>query len=134
MRGHLSGPNRAGTITVTEEPDRYVLSFDACGTGGRMRRGDPLVGSGSRLEAPYHFLNVRGAYDWTWNRSGVCAYCAHCSVVNQILPIEGLGRPMRMTEYPENADDPCRWIIYKDRDSFPDQAFISVGKVRGGKI
>jgi hypothetical protein len=133
MRGHLSGPNRAGTITVTEETDRYVLSFDACGTGGRMRRGDPLVGSGSRLEAPYHFLNVQGAYDWTWNRSGVCAYCSHCSVVNQILPIEGLGRPMRMTEYPENPDDPCRWIIYKDRDGFPQEAFISVGKIRGGK-
>ncbi len=130
MRGHLSGPNRAGTITVTEEADRFVLSFDACGSGGRMRRGDPLVGSGSRLEAPYHFLNVQGAYDWTWNRKGVCAYCAHCAVVNHILPIEGLGHPMRMTEYPENANDACLWIIYKDWNGFPDQAFISVGKVR----
>ena len=133
MRGHFSGPNRAGTISVVEEPDRYVLSFDACGTGGRMRRGDPTMGSGSRLEAPYHFLNVAGAYDWTWNRHGVCAYCAHCAVVNQILPIEGLGRPMRLTQYPENADDPCRWIIYKDRNNFPDEAYTSVGKTRGGR-
>lgn len=133
MRGHLSGPDRAGTIVVTEEADRYILSFDACGTGSRMRRGDPLVGSGSRLEAPYHFLNVEGAYDWTWQRKGVCAYCAHCAVVNQMLPIEGLGHPMRMTEYPENPYDPCRWIIHKDWDGFPDQAFISVGKVRGGQ-
>lgn len=128
MRGHLSGPNRAGTITVAEEAERYVLSFDACGTGGRMRRGDPLVGSGSRLEAPYNFLNVEGAYDWTWNRKGVCAYCSHCAVVNQILPIENLGRPMRMTLYPENPGDPCRWIIYKDPQNFPAEAFTSVGK------
>ncbi|MCI0350594.1 MAG: hypothetical protein L0Z53_14315, partial [Acidobacteriales bacterium] len=133
MRGHFSGPNRAGTISVAEESDRYVLSFDACGTGGRMRRGDPTVGSGSRLVAPYHFLNVTEAYDWTWNRKGVCAYCAHCAVVNQILPIEGLGRPMRLTEYPENPGDPCRWIIYQDPQGFPDEAFISVGKVRGGR-
>ncbi len=133
MRGHLSGPDRAGTISVAEEADRYVLSFDACGTGGRMRRGDPLVGSGSRLEAPYHFLNVQGAYNWTWNRKGVCAYCAHCAVVNQILPVEGLGHPMRMTEYPENPQEACRWVIYKDWNDFPDQAFISVGKVRGGQ-
>lgn len=133
MRGHLSGPGRVGTITVKEEDDRYVLSFDACGSGGRMRRGDPLVGSGSRLEPPYNFINIEGAYDWTWNRKGVCAYCAHCAVVNQILPIENLGRPMRLTEYPENANDPCRWTIYKDKDKFPDEAFTSVGKKREDK-
>jgi hypothetical protein len=128
MRGHFSGPGRAGTISVVEETDRYVLAFDACGTGGRMRRGDPLVGSGSRLDPPYNFLNIQGAYDWTWNRKGVCAYCAHCAVVNQILPIEGLGRPMRMTEYPDKPTDACRWIIYKDSHGFPDQAYLAVGK------
>jgi hypothetical protein len=132
MRGHFSGPARAGTITVTEEAERYVLVFDACGTGGRMRRGDPTVGSGSRLDAPYHFLNVEGAYDWTWKRKGVCAYCAHCAVVNQILPIEGLGRPMRMTLYPDNPHDPCRWVIYKNPQNYPDEAYHSVGKTRQG--
>ncbi len=128
MRGHLSGPERRGEISVVEEADRYVLSFDACGTGGRMRRGDPVAGTGSRLEPPYNFLNVAGAYDWTWKRKGVCAYCAHCAVVNQILPIEKLGRPMRMTLYPENPNDPCRWVIYKDPNAFPDDAFTQVGR------
>ena len=128
MRGHFTGPERAGQIQVDDEPDRWVMSFDACGSGGRMRRGDAIVGSGSRLEAPYHFLNVEGAYDFTWNQPGVCAYCAHCAVVNQILPIEGLGFPMRLVEYPKDANDPCRWIIYKDKDAFPDQAFTDVGK------
>ncbi len=130
MRGHFSGPERRGEISVVEEADRYVLSFDACGTGGRMRRGDPVAGSGSRLEPPYNFLNVTGAYDWTWKRKGVCAYCAHCAVVNQILPIEKLGRPMRMTLYPETPSDPCRWVIYKDPNGFPDDAFTQVGRER----
>lgn len=130
MRGHFSGPEREGTISVVEEEDRFVLAFDACGSGGRMRRGDSTVGSGSRLDAPYHFLNISGAYDWTWNRSGVCAYCAHCAVVNQILPIEGLGHPMRMTLYPERPEDPCRWVLYKDPKRFPDEAYTSVGKTR----
>ena len=130
MRGHFTGPGRAGQIFIDDEPDRWVMSFDACGSGGRMRRGDALVGSGSRLEAPYHFLNVEGAYDWTWNRKGVCAYCAHCAVVNQVLPIEWLGYPMRMTEYPENPNDPCRWIIYKDKQAFADEAYTAVGKSR----
>jgi hypothetical protein len=132
MRGHFSGPGRRGEISVVEEVDRYVLSFDACGTGGRMRRGDPVVGTGSRLAPPYNFLNITGAYDWTWNRKGVCAYCAHCAVVNQILPIEKLGRPMRMTLYPENPDDPCRWVIYKNPDAFPEDAFAQVGREKPG--
>ncbi len=97
-----------------------------------MRRGDPVVGTGSRLAPPYNFLNITGAYDWTWNRKGVCAYCAHCAVVNQILPIEKLGRPMRMTLYPENPDDPCRWVIYKNPDAFPEDAFAQVGREKPG--
>ena len=128
MRGHFTGPGRAGHIFVTEEADRYVMSFDACGSGGRMRRGDVLVGSGSRLDAPYCFLNAVEAHDWTWNRKNVCAYCGHCAMVNQILPIENLGHPMRMVEYPEDAQDPCRWIIYKDPATYPHEAFARVGK------
>ncbi len=119
MRGHFSGPDRRGEISVVEETDRYVLSFDACGTGGRMRRGDVAAGTGSRLAPPYNFLNVAGAYNWTWNRKGVCAYCAHCAVVNQILPIEKLGRPMRMTLYPDDPDDLAAGSSTRIRMVFP---------------
>ena len=95
-----------------------------------MRRGDPTMGNVSRLGDPYNFLNVSEAYDWTWGRRGVCAYCAHCAVVNQILPIEQLGFPMRMTLYPENPGDPCHWVIYKDQTNFPPAAFEDVGKTK----
>lgn len=62
----------------------------------------------------------------------MCAYCAQCAVVNQIVPIEGLSRPIRMTEYPDQPGDPCRWVIYKDPLGFPDQAYLAVGKSRDG--
>ena len=90
------------------------------------------MGSGSRYDAPYEFMTVEGAYDWSWNEEGVCAYCTHCSVVNQILPIEGIGRPMRLTEYPQDPGDPCRWIIYKDGREVADLAYTAVGKTPGG--
>jgi hypothetical protein len=38
---------------------------------------------------------------------------------------------MRLTEYPENPGDPCRWIIYKDLDGFPEEAYTLVGKSKG---
>ena len=45
LRGHLSGPGRTGAIEIAEEADRWVLSFDPCGSGGRTYRGDEATGS-----------------------------------------------------------------------------------------
>lgn len=128
MRGHFGGPDRAGSIDVLDLEDRWVMEFDPCGTGGRMRRGDESSGQGSREEGPYEFGSVEGAYPWTWGAEGVCSYCAHCSFVNEIIPIERLGYPMRVTEYPQNRDDRCRWTIFKDPALVPDSAYERVGK------
>jgi hypothetical protein len=50
--------------------------------------------------------------------------------VNEILPIESLGAPMRVTEHPQDAGEPCRWTIYKARELVPDWAYERVGKRR----
>lgn len=132
MRAHYVGPGRSGEVIVHDEPDRWVMEFDPCGTGGRMRRGDPARGQAPRTDSPYRFASVEGSYDWTWNRPGVCTYCAHCAVVNEVLPIEMHGTPMRVTDYPENAGDRCRWTVYKDPAFVPLEAFTRVGKQRPG--
>jgi hypothetical protein len=128
MRGHFSGPGRLGDITVSDEGDRFVLSFDPCGTGGRMRRGDEVTGSPPRWEPPYRFGFTGRPWPWSWRRTGVCYYCAHCAVVNEILPIEELGYPMRVTQHPEDPTEPCRWVIYKDPGKVPAEAYLRVGK------
>lgn len=127
MRGHFAGPGRTGAVTVIEEPQRYVMSFDPCGSGGRMRRGDATWGSQSRTEPPYNFVNIEGAYPWTWNQKGVCAYCAHCAVALQMVPIEELGYPLRVVEYPTDPQSVCKWIIYKDQKWIPPEAYTAVG-------
>lgn len=128
MRAHFVGPGRRGEVTVRDESDRWVMEFDPCGTGGRMRRGDPSRGQVPRTEQPYSFAMVAGAYDWTWGEQGVCLYCAHCAVVNEILPIEQHGIPMRVTDYPREPGDACRWTVYKDPSFVPIEAFTRVGK------
>ncbi len=128
MRGHFTGPARAGRIDVAEEDDRWILSFDPCGSGGRMRRSDAARGQTPRTEAPFSFAVTEKAHDWSWGRKGVCLYCAHCAVVNEIIPIETHGVPMRMTEHPETPDDQCRWTIYKSADAVPDWVYERVGK------
>ena len=128
MRGHHGGPDRSGYVKVTEAPDRWIMEFDPCGTGGRMRRGDPERSQTPRTDPPFSFSVVQGAYDWTWGERGVCLYCSHCAIVNEILPIEQHGTPMRMTEYPRDANDPCRWTVFKDPQRVPEEAFRRVGK------
>jgi hypothetical protein len=127
MRGHLGGPGRLGDVDVADEGDRVVVSFDPCGSGGRARRGDPARGIPPATERPELGFS-REAHDWTWGRRGVCLYCAHCSLINEILPIERLGFPMRVTENPTDPSEPCRWILYKDPRDVPAEAYERVGK------
>ena len=37
LRRHFSGPRREGAVRIVEEPDRFRLIFEPCGTGGAMR-------------------------------------------------------------------------------------------------
>jgi hypothetical protein len=130
MRGHFTGGSRSGSVGVEDKGDRWVLSFDACGSGGRMRRGDPERGQLPRTEPPYRFGVTHEAHAWSWGRRGVCLYCAHCAVVNEILPIEATGAPMRVVDYPEDPGEPCRWTIYKSPEAVPDDAYSRVGMER----
>ena len=73
MRAHLSTVNRDGSpLELIEEPDRWIVRFDPCGSGGRATRGDTVEGTPSRMEPPYGWRVIEGAYDWTDGKAGVC--------------------------------------------------------------
>jgi hypothetical protein len=124
LRGHLMGPGRQGEIEVTEEPDRFVLKLAPCGSGGVARE---RVESGKEPR-PDLFGFSKTAHSWTWGKDRVCYYCAHCTMVNEIMAIENYGHPMRVTEYPDKADSPCLWYIYKDPKKIPAEYYERVGK------
>jgi hypothetical protein len=124
LRGHLMGKDRQGEIGITEENDRYVLRLDPCGSGGVARQ---RVESG-REPRPDLFGFTKKAGPLSWGKENVCHYCAHCSMVNEILAIENYGHPMRITEYPEKAEDACIWYIYKDPKKIPAEYYERVGK------
>ena len=94
MRGHLVGPDRTGDMEVDEHDDRYVISFDPCGSGGRGQRGDAIEGTGSRAEPPYDFGVTQERHDWAWNEQGVCYYCAHCCFALEYWPAKQWGHPL----------------------------------------
>ncbi len=135
MRAHLCGPRRYGEMELTEDEEKIVVEFDACGSGGRSLRGDPVEGTPSRMEAPYHFRVTEEEYDWAWNKKGIGYYCAHCSVVLENLPLEKFGYPVRVLEpptYPLRKDAKCKWIHYKHLESVPAEVWTRHGMVKPG--
>jgi hypothetical protein len=138
LRGHLSGPAREGAIEVEDHPDRVVLRFDPCGSGGRSLRHDAVTGAGPRTEPPFGFRVTERAHDWSWGRKGICLCCVHCCQLNMRMPIARFGYPTRVVEPPTwpaaRAGGTCSWTIYKDPRLVPAAAYQAVGGVKPGAI
>jgi hypothetical protein len=115
MHGHLCGPRVDGEIGVVEHDDHVELRFEPCGSGGRLRD-----------ESRFGFTRER--YDWAWNRVGVCHYCAHCCVLQQLTPIDRFGIPVRVIDPPTAPGDPCTWRVYRSPELVPDNAYLDVGR------
>ena len=126
MRSHRGGPKQDGGIGVIEEEDRISIKMDPCGSGGRMRRGDPVDGTPSRLDPPYNFGSTKKAYPWSWSRKDVPYYCIHCAI-NEILPIEWGGYPLWVTGYSDDASAPCYWHFYRKPELTPEGFFTRLG-------
>jgi hypothetical protein len=140
LRGHLSGPGRMGAVEVREEPDRFVFRFDPCGSGGRTLRPD-AEGKPARPEPPFGFAVTTRPHDWWWGEEGVCLYCVHCCRLQEQVPIERFGYPVRVVDPPrwpaarEGGEEAvCTWTIYKDPAQVPDEAYRRVGQSRPGRL
>lgn len=127
MRAHRSGPKQDGGIEVIEDEDRYTIRLDPCGSGGRMRRGDTVDGTPSRLGPPYDFGVTQEAHDWSWRKKGVPYYCVHCAV-NEIVPMELGGHPLWVTEFEEDENRPCAWHFYKSAEKIPERYYSRLGR------
>lgn len=119
LRGHFSGPGRRGKVEIVESPDNYRIVFDACGSGGAMRRKNsekPCVGLG----------NYPNASDSTWNMKDVPSFCAHCAQ-NEIFMVQKFGFPVWVVNYDPDPMKPCSWTIYKDRTQVPEKYYERIG-------
>lgn len=114
-------------ITITEEPDRYVLSVDPCRTGGRLRRGISVL---SVKLADVSIGTTKKAYPWCWGKSGVPYYCVHDCLFLEIIPIELRGYPIAVVQYPQKPEDSCVFFFYKKPELIPEEYFTRVGKTK----
>ena len=133
MRSHYGGPEQDGALTVVDEGEYIAIVMDPCGSGGRMRRGDPVEGTPSRLDAPYNFGATKEAHPESWGQAGVPYYCLHCAN-NELLPMRWGGHPLWVTAFSADASKPCEWRFYKEADDIPENYYTRLGmqKPQGG--
>jgi hypothetical protein len=126
LRSHRCGPDQDGDLTIVEDDQSISIVMDPCGSGGRMRRGDPVDGTPSRLGAPYNFGVTQEAHTFSWSKKDVPYYCIHCAV-NETVMMENGGHPLWVTEFDHDASKPCAWKFYKRADDIPDVYYSRLG-------
>jgi hypothetical protein len=127
LRAHRSGPGEKGENKIWEEEERYVISADPCGSGGRMRRGGQLDGTPPRDQSPFNFGKTKKAYSWSWGLEGVPYYCLHCSIFHEKMPIEEKGAPVKLAEYDPDPNAPCIFLFYKSPELIPEKYYKRLG-------
>lgn len=109
-----------GEVEVSEDDEKITLSF-RCGSGGK------LIDDG-RYEGDHAYTTLREPGGRTFMRDELWVYCAHCSVNNEMQPVEWGDTPTSIEFPPENAGEPCIHHIYKDAGSIPDAAYLRIGQ------
>ena len=123
MEGIARGMKANGAdVRFSEDDEKYELSFK-CGSGGM------LIDSGAYSD-PRNYLTLRERGPVTFDRDELPVYCAHCSVNNEIQPIEWDGAPQTVEYPPEQPGERCVHHIYKDAAAIPGEVFARVGKMR----
>jgi hypothetical protein len=101
-------------FTVREDEEKFTFKMDPCGSAGRMwRKGF--------FDPPRNYGYVKKAYPWSFGREGLPYYCVHCSLMNELLPIEWVGYPINPMEPPKSAEDPCIMYYYKNPNEIPEK-------------
>jgi len=109
-----------GEVEVEEDDEKIVLSFK-CGSGGK------LIDDG-RYEGDDAYLTLREQSGRTSMRESLWAYCAHCSVNNEIQPVEWGATPTSVEYPPEAPGERCVHHLFKDVADIPAEAYRRIGK------
>jgi hypothetical protein len=108
-----------GQVDVTEDDEKITLAF-RCGSGGR------LIDDG-RYEGEHAYLTLSERSGRTFMRDALPVYCAHCSVNNEIQPVEWGSTPTSIEFPPEHAGERCVHHVYKDVSAVPPEAYERIG-------
>ena len=110
------------TVQVTESDSEITLTF-RCGTGGRLI-------DDCRYDGPDGYLTLRDRGPMTFGRDELPVYCAHCSINNELQPIEVSGLPTTVEDPPRHPGEACVHHVHRRPADVPDEVWTRVGRTR----
>jgi hypothetical protein len=113
LRSHM------GNVTVSEDDEKFTITQDPCGSGGRLMREGAYDGSDG-------LYRIETAQAMTFGKPEFPSFCAHCAVWNNIQCIEWFGYPQWSIDHPATPADPCRIHIYKSARKIPARYYEQV--------
>ena len=123
LRQHSMYPN----LTVEEDDEKFILTMQPCGSGGR------LIDSGA-YEGPLGYAKLKKPGAHTWGETDLPIYCAHCPWAQEIFPVSEVGEGMQLwihaSPFPKKPGDPCVQYVYKDPKHVPDRFYERIGASR----
>jgi hypothetical protein len=124
LRQHSMYPG----LTVEEDDEKFTLTMDPCGSGGR------LINMGA-YEGPYGYRKLKNPGPHTWGEKDLPIYCSHCPWAHEISPLfyggeEGSQLWVHGAPFPKKPGEPCVWLIYKDPANIPDKYYDRIGMTR----
>lgn len=109
-----------GEVEVEEDDEKIVLSF-RCGSGGKLIDDGRYAGDDA-------YPTLREQSWRTFMRDSLWVYCAHCSVNNEIQPVEWGATPTSVEYPPERPGEHCVHHPYKHVADIPGEAYRRIGK------
>lgn len=107
-----------------------MIRFDACGSGGRMRRVGEIDRLPARPDDPFCFGTVKQPVPASWGESDVPYYCTHYALWSEVMTTDTLGYPARITLFDPDGRHPCAWASYKRPADLPQAYCDRIGRER----
>lgn len=102
-------------IAIEEDKEKYIVTLDGCGSGGRLLR------KGFYKESPRALKKVSRVQVMTGGNADYPVYCTHCQILFGAFPMDNYGNPLWVINAPKKPEDPCQILIYKDRSKIPEE-------------
>ncbi|MCC7412484.1 MAG: hypothetical protein IT495_12765 [Gammaproteobacteria bacterium] len=136
LRGHVEyivdyfWRHRFGSYRISEDEEKITFDHSPCGSGGRLMDRKTFYAK-TVYDSPVGYSTLKKAGHHTWGERGVPIYCAQCSWLHEIFPVETYGPGaqwwIHATPFPRRPGDHCVHHIYKDADAIPESAYQRIG-------
>lgn len=103
----LLGVANFGSITIEEQPDRFVLTQNPCGSCGRQHRG-------GRYDEPWDLATITEKHPITYGQGNATIYRTHIPVMHYLMPVERIGAPWPLIQCPRKKSGQCKITLFKN--------------------